>query len=72
MAEHALNDWKSVIKENGTVEFSFKLEDKGPDVAWKGPKPVITATAKVGPFGELLIQGVISEDVSKTERKSKG
>ena len=69
MAEHQLNDFKSTIKENGNVEFSFKLEDKGPGVAWPGKNPVIAATAKQGPFGELLIEGVISEGEAPKKAK---
>lgn len=62
MAEHVLNDFKEQLSDDGlTAEFSFKLEDKGPNVAWSGKNPVVTAKAKIGAFGELLIEGVITE-----------
>lgn len=68
MAEHQLNDFKSNIETDGTVKFSFTLEDKGPAVAWPHAEaPVVEANAKNGPFGQLLVEGVISKAVPVVE-----
>lgn len=66
MSSHVLQDFQS--KHNQTdpakrvIEFSFTLEDSGPDVAWPlDGNPVVQAKARISPNGQLLISGTIEE-----------
>lgn len=60
--KHVIQDFKSEHKPDGSIAFSFVLEDAGPEAAWAlDGKPFIVATARISPNGQLLISGQIFE-----------
>lgn len=66
MSSHVLQDFKSKHNQKDpgkrVIEFSFVLEDSGPDVAWPlDGKPIVEATARISPNGQLLISGQVTE-----------
>ena len=75
MSSHVLQDFKSKHNQEDpakrVIEFSFTLEDSGPDVAWPlDGNPVVAATARISPNGQLLISGVIVEAEKQTAQDS--